>query len=278
MNPLRVRNALLALLAALIAACSAGETVSPGENPASEPPVAAGQTAEVTGTVSYRERMLLKPGSVVEVWLLDTSLQDVAATEIAYHRIENPGQQPVRYELTYDPADIREGMVYSVRAVIKYGDTLLYTTDTHYPALTRGAGNEVDLELVKVATPPPRQERPPKPDSSLANTYWKLTSIGGEPFRHTGEGREPQLMLVPRDLQARGRTGCNSFTGHYETYGNYLRFGNLAVTQMACLSGNNIERQYLDALDRVDRFDINGESMTLFSGEEEVLGFAAIYF
>jgi putative lipoprotein len=84
-------------------------------------------------------------------------------------------------------------------------------------------------------------------------------------------------MLVG-DLKTRGLTGCNSFTGGYETYADSLRFGNMAVTQMACVTGMDVERRFLDALDRVDRYDINGESMVLYAGEEEVLGFAAIYF
>jgi putative lipoprotein len=272
---------LLVLLTALAAGCTPDDAASTAPVlPPDAPPDtdAAMLSGIVTGTLTYRERMLLKPGSIVEVWLLDTSLADVAATEIAYQRIDNPGQQPVAYRLEFDPADIREGMQYSVRATVSRDGQLLFTTDRHYGVLTRGNGNTADLELIRVNAPSAAEVEDMTPDASLTNTYWKLTSIGGEPFKYTGEGREPQLMLVPRDLQARGRTGCNSFTGHYETYGDYLRFGNLAVTQMACLSGMNVEREYLDALDRVDRFDINGESMTLYAGEEELLGFAAIYF
>ena len=279
MNQAQIKMGLVAVFSALLAACSSGDSEFRAASDAVDPTAnsAMATSSRVTGTLSYRERMFLKPGSVVEVWLLDTSLADVPATEIAYQRIENPGQQPVRYVLEYDPADIIEGRVYSVRAKISKGDTMLFTTDTHHPALTRGAGSEVDLELVRVASAPPPDERPRKPDSSLTNTYWKLTSIGGEPFRHEGEGREPHLMLVG-ELRARGRTGCNSFTGGYETYADALRFDNMAVTQMACVTGMDVERQFLDALDRVDRYDINGESMVLYAGEDEVLGFAAIYF
>ncbi|MEO1201113.1 MAG: META domain-containing protein [Pseudomonadota bacterium] len=239
--------------------------------------IAPAQVSRVTGTLRYRDRMLLKPGSVVEVWLLDTSLADAEATEIAYQRIDHPGQQLVRFQLRYDPADIREDGVYSVRAEVRYGEALLYTTDTHYPVLTRGAGDVVEIQLVRVATPPPRQDRASKPDSSLANTYWKLTSIDGKPFTRSGDGREPHLMLV-RDLTARGSSGCNTFTGGYETYAGSLRFGNLATTRMACPSGMDIEQRFLDALTRVDRYDIDGESMLLYAGDQQLLGFAATYF
>ena len=111
---------------------------------------AGASVARVTGTLTYRERMALPPGAVVEVWLLDTSLADVPAVEIAYQKIEEPGNPPIPFVLEYDAQQIREGMQYSVRATIRDADRLLFTSDTHYPVLTRGAGNTADLILVRV--------------------------------------------------------------------------------------------------------------------------------
>lgn len=264
------------LLSGLVGACSSGDS-GPAEAiaTADEPP--ATENA-VTGTLGYRERMLLRPGSVAEIWLLDTSLADAAATEIAYQRIENVGQQPVPYRLEYDPADIREGMQYSVRATISRNGEMLFTTDRHYGVLTRGAGNTADLELIRVGPKPTATESTEKPDASLTNTYWKLTSIGGTPYRHEGEQREPHLKLVTQDLVASGRTGCNAFTGSYEHHGESLRFGNMAVTMMACVDGMDTERAFLDALEAVDRFAIAGDTLALYAGDELLLGFDAIYF
>ena len=264
------------LMTALTAACS-------GDNPAGtqtaaedadQPPA----SAQVTGTLSYRERMLLKPGSVVEVRLLDTSRADAPATEIAYQRIDNPGPPPISFVLDYDPASIRENMQYSVRAEIKVGDTLIYTTDTHYPVLTRGAGSEVDLVLKRVAPAPGEADVSPKPDASLTNTYWKLTSIDGAPYRHEGQQREPHLQLRDGDLTVSGQGGCNAFTGSYETYAESLRFGLLAATQMACLDNMETEARFLAALDTVDRYAITGDHLDLYSGDEAILGFDAVYF
>ena len=42
--------------------------------------------AQVTGTLRYRERMVLPPGAIAEIWLLDTSLADAPAVEIAYQK------------------------------------------------------------------------------------------------------------------------------------------------------------------------------------------------
>ena len=121
----------------------------PGD-PATTGDEVTASTAQVTGTLTYRERIALPPGSVAEVWLLDTSLADAPAVEIAYQEIEEPGNPPIPFVLEYDPLKIREGMQYSVRATIRHADRLLFTSDTHYPVLTRGSGNTADLILIRV--------------------------------------------------------------------------------------------------------------------------------
>ena len=272
---------LLVLLTALAAGCTPDDAASTAPVlPPDAPPDtdAAMLSGIVTGTLTYRERMLLKPGSIVEVWLLDTSLADVAATEIAYQRIDNPGQQPVAYRLEFDPADIREGMQYSVRATVSRDGQLLFTTDRHYGVLTRGNGNTADLELIRVNAPSAAEVEDMTPDASLTNTYWKLTSIGDEPYRYEGQQREPHLKLVTQDAVASGNTGCNSFRGGYELSGDTLSFGNMAVTMMACVDGNAPERAFLDGLGKADRYEIDGDTMALFAGDERLLGFEAVYF
>lgn len=138
------------MLLGALAGCGSGvpdETVATGDD-------ATSNDAQVTGTLMYRERMALPPGSVAEVWLLDTSLADAPASEIAYRKINDPGNPPIPFSLDYDPENIREGMQYSVRATIKHAGQLMFTSDAHYPVLTRGAGNTAELMLVMVNREP----------------------------------------------------------------------------------------------------------------------------
>ncbi len=106
--------------------------------------------ASVTGTVTYRERIAMPPGALVEVQLLDTSRMDVPAEEISMQLIEDPGSVPVPYRLGFDADDIIDNHTYSVRATISSGDDLLWTTDTAYPVITRGNPLTADLMLVAV--------------------------------------------------------------------------------------------------------------------------------
>ena len=135
----------LALLGGL-AACSPGV---PGD-PAATRSDAAARAAQVTGTLAYRERIALPPGAVATVQLVDTSLADMFSIAIAYQEIEDPGSPPIPFALDYDPSKIDERTQYGVRASIRYDDQLLFTSDTHYPVLTRGAGNTADIMLIRV--------------------------------------------------------------------------------------------------------------------------------
>jgi putative lipoprotein len=105
---------------------------------------------QVTGTLMYRERIALPPGAAALVQLSDTSVADMFSYAIAYQEIEDPGSPPIPFALDYDPSRIDEQKQYGVRATIRYDDRLLFTSDTHYPVLTRGAGNTADVLLIMV--------------------------------------------------------------------------------------------------------------------------------
>jgi putative lipoprotein len=139
-------NAMLLAILLGLAACGSGSSGEPAVTAAD----AAGDTAQVTGTLMYRERIALPPGAVAEVRLLDTSLADVPAVEIAYEEIRDVGTPPIPFVLNYDPSKIDERNQYGVRATITHDGGLLFTSDTHYPVLTRGAGNTADIMLIMV--------------------------------------------------------------------------------------------------------------------------------
>ncbi len=96
-------------------------------------------TEKVTGTVTYLQRSALPSTAVIEVTLSDVSIQDVAATVLSTQRIEANGQQvPFPYELAYNPAQIIRKHRYAVRATIKDGDKLLFTSTQVNPVITNG--------------------------------------------------------------------------------------------------------------------------------------------
>lgn len=108
--------------------------------------------ATISGTVAYRERIALPPGSEVYVQLLDISRGDAPSTVIAEQKIAIDGQVPIHFRLDYDAAALAPKNTYAVSARITNDGKLLFISDTAAPVITRGNPLEADLVLKKVST------------------------------------------------------------------------------------------------------------------------------
>jgi uncharacterized lipoprotein YbaY len=90
--------------------------------------------------VLYRERIALPPGARVTVQLQDVSRADAPAVVLAELTVDPAGRAPpYAFTLPYDPARIAPSGSYVVRAQIRDGSRLLFTTTSSFPVLTRGA-------------------------------------------------------------------------------------------------------------------------------------------
>ena len=134
---MKTLHALAPLAALAIAGCA---STAPA-------PVAKGQ---VTGSVLYRERIMLPPTATVTVTLADTSLMDAPARTLASQVIEGQTAPPFKFALAYDPAAIDPRNVYSVSARIEVDGKLRFITDTHTPVITHGAPTHVEMIAVGV--------------------------------------------------------------------------------------------------------------------------------
>ncbi len=105
----------------------------------------------VSGTVTYRQRSALPADAILTVRILDASRADASATVIAEQRVPTAGKQvPIPFDLAYDRSKIQERNRYVVRAEIRDGERLLFTTDTSYPVITQGNPRSVEIDLVSV--------------------------------------------------------------------------------------------------------------------------------
>jgi len=110
-----------------------------------------GGPGQVTGSVTYRERIALPPDAVVRVMLLDVSLLDMPARVLAEHEIRPSGQVPVPFTLDYDRGEIEPARHYALRATISdAGGRPLWTTATAQPVLTDGGPDAAQLVLERV--------------------------------------------------------------------------------------------------------------------------------
>lgn len=104
----------------------------------------------VTVSATYRERIAMPPGVTFEAQLEDVSLMDAPAKILGKVTVEDAGNPPYEITLPYNPDNIQDGRRYTVRASLRLGQRLLFTTDAHIPVFTEDAGTQVSITMVKV--------------------------------------------------------------------------------------------------------------------------------
>jgi putative lipoprotein len=224
---------------------------------------------KVIGTVAYRERMALPPDAVVQVQLSDVSRQDAPAIVVAETTITPAGRQvPLPFELNYDAGAIDQKHSYAVRATIRSGDQLLYTTNTAAPVITRGNPTQVPLMLVRAGG------TAGAPRAELWGTSWRLADLQGRPAL---EGVEATLEFPERGKVA-GKGSCNRFFGTANISGDSLTLSQMGSTQMACVGpGMEQEGRYLKALAAAQRFSLAGNTLLIYiAGSDQPLRFTRL--
>jgi putative lipoprotein len=236
---------------------------------AQAPPADENTAGVIAGVATYRERIAMPKDAVFEATLSDVSKMDTAAETIGTATMENPGNPPYHFSITYDPRRIVENHSYAVRATIKIGGRLAFTSDTSYPVITNGNGKNVDILLKHVARATTTSSTPPGSSGSvrLEDTTWKLTRLGDKDVVASDNQRQPYIVLDSSDLRVAGSGGCNRLNGSYTLEKQTIHFGPIASTMMACPSGMDLEGIFLRTLDKAHRWKIQGNELE-FQDEE----------
>jgi len=109
----------------------------------------------VTGTVGYRERIALAPGSLVIVTLEDTSKADAKATTLGEARITIERKQvPITFAIDVEAGRIEPRHRYTVRArILDPQGSLRWTSTQAYPVITGGSPTSVDVLVEAIRAP-----------------------------------------------------------------------------------------------------------------------------
>ncbi|MGF1699136.1 YbaY family lipoprotein [Photobacterium makurazakiensis] len=107
---------------------------------------------QVTGTLTYRERVALPDNARITVTLSDVSKMDVAAEVISHQAFLADGNQvPFAYQLNFLRDDIKPQQTYAVSARIEVDGKLMFITDTANHVITDPANTiQKNLVLIKV--------------------------------------------------------------------------------------------------------------------------------
>ena len=81
------------------------------------PDAAGAEERTIQGEITYRERIALPPEAVVTVELTDVSVPDAPAI-VGKQEINSPGQVPIKFAISFDPAVIQSEATYALQARI----------------------------------------------------------------------------------------------------------------------------------------------------------------
>lgn len=123
--------------------------------------IAPAQAGSLAGTASLTVRAALPADAVFEAVLIDAALADAPARELGRVRLQPAGRPPFRFSIRYRKADLTPWGRYTVRATLRQGSRLLFTTDTFTPVLTGGPSQPLHLKLVPVAPVPSAASQKP---------------------------------------------------------------------------------------------------------------------
>ena len=119
-------------------------------------------------------------------------------------------------------------------------------------------------------------ERNSSSNKMLENTKWALTEISGEKISVKGEN--PYLQFDKESAGFAGFAGCNRFFGKYEAIGSQLKLSGIGMTKRACVDAEigKTEMQMVQALGKINRFEIKENSLNLYEGNKILLRFMAL--
>ena len=108
---------------------------------------ASAHSAEtIRGTLTYRQRQALPPGSVIHVGLVEVRGKASESVVLAEQSFAASGQVPIPFALAYDSKAIDPARHYAVRArITDTGGRVFWATPRPVPVLTQGHPAEVEV-------------------------------------------------------------------------------------------------------------------------------------
>lgn len=109
----------------------------------------------------------------------------------------------------------------------------------------------------------------------LTNRYWKLVEFQGAPVTN----EKTFIIVDTKEGRVHGNSGCNDYSGVYELDEavKRIRVSKVVATQKMCLDMGH-EAAFLEMLEHIDNYSLNGERMTLNRARMAPLAvFEAVY-
>ncbi len=107
-------------------------------------------TMEVSGTVTYFQRIALPPDAILTMKIVDVTTTDRDAAVIAEKAIEITHQVPIAFSMKFDPGKIDSPHRYNLEAVIRLHGRPIWRNSNANPVITNGNPMEMQVMLAPV--------------------------------------------------------------------------------------------------------------------------------
>jgi putative lipoprotein len=166
---------------------------------------------EITGSVSYRERIALPANSVITIRLDDISVAGRAAELVSELRfVTGTRQVPINFRLPYMDSAIQKGRRYQIRASIHTENQLMFASNTAYPVVNNGI-KKASIVVQRIS-----------PSANLIlGIQWKLTELNGKPAL-PGRSGGPTINFDKGGTKFTSHTGVNSLSGSFKLTGGSI--------------------------------------------------------
>lgn len=99
---------------------------------------------------------------------------------------------------------------------------------------------------------------------TLGSGKWILINVQGQEIVKQDTNHPIFLEFNETDLKLFGYAGCNRIFGAYSINGNLISFARIGSTKTIC-ADIKVEQNFLNALHKVDRYQVEGEKLQLFN-------------
>jgi heat shock protein HslJ len=107
----------------------------------------------------------------------------------------------------------------------------------------------------------------------LENTYWVLVEINGQPI--VRDNSKKLFIQLNADTKSMiGFAGCNRLSGEYTLSGKKLSFRTIS-TRMFCENEMKIEDEFIQAVNKINKFTISEHKLFLMQEKNILLKFQA---
>ncbi|MCW5909733.1 MAG: META domain-containing protein [Cyclobacteriaceae bacterium] len=108
---------------------------------------------------------------------------------------------------------------------------------------------------------------------TLENTRWTLTELNTQPVSIE---TKPYLVFAAKSMVLNGFGGCNQLAGSYESSGHKIKFNNIAATRMFCQETMQVEAAFLQGLQSISHYRIEGHELILLQDNTVVARLRAV--